>query len=170
MEKSNFLLLLPINKSMKKIEKGFTLVELIIALIISTMIVLAVGGIIVSTFSFWQKGEEQINLQRDISYAALVMEKNIREGISFNIPSNTELDINQASGTGTVTASFWLDIPNNNLMADLGAGGYILVNNVQDLSFTVSSTSSPAVNITLTLNKDNKSSYLESTVMPRNRF
>lgn len=165
-KQSNFLLLLPINKSMKKIEKGFTLVELIIALIISTMILFAVGGIIVSTFSFWQKGEEQINLQKDISYAALVMEKNIREGISFGPPppSGTQLNINQASGI----IRFWLD--NNNLMADLGAGGYILVNNVQDLSFTVSSASSPAVNITLTLNKDNKSSYLESTVMPRNRF
>ncbi|MEA3499636.1 MAG: prepilin-type N-terminal cleavage/methylation domain-containing protein [Candidatus Marinimicrobia bacterium] len=65
-----------------KEEKGFTLIELIIAMVISSIIVITVVIIVVSANKYFIKGTNQLNLQRDYSFIFQLLSKNIRLGNS----------------------------------------------------------------------------------------
>ena len=63
-----------------KQEKGFTLIEMVIAMAISSIIVITVGIIVISSNKYFIKGTNQLNLQRDYSFIVQLLSKNIHPG------------------------------------------------------------------------------------------
>jgi prepilin-type N-terminal cleavage/methylation domain-containing protein len=59
---------------------GFTLVELLVAVVIGSILVLTVGLILVSAQTHWAEGSKKLALQRDASIAMYRMERAIRGG------------------------------------------------------------------------------------------
>jgi len=63
-----------------KREEGFTLIELVIGMIISSIILITVVIIVVSSKKCFIKGTNQLNLQRDYTFIVQLLSKNIRLG------------------------------------------------------------------------------------------
>ncbi|MFH1214021.1 MAG: prepilin-type N-terminal cleavage/methylation domain-containing protein [Candidatus Neomarinimicrobiota bacterium] len=62
-----------------KSNRGFTLTELSIALVISSIIALTASVIVVSASNNFNRGSRQIRLQRDVSFANDLLTNSIRE-------------------------------------------------------------------------------------------
>ncbi|MDA3871696.1 MAG: prepilin-type N-terminal cleavage/methylation domain-containing protein [Candidatus Marinimicrobia bacterium] len=63
-----------------KREEGFTLIELIIGMLISSIILITVVVIVVSSKKCFIKGTNQLNLQRDYTFIVQLLSRNIRLG------------------------------------------------------------------------------------------
>jgi Tfp pilus assembly protein PilW len=63
-------------------KKGFTLIELPIAISATLIIIIAAGTVFTTSYDFWNSSWKKINLQRDASYAMLKMSRHIKAGTS----------------------------------------------------------------------------------------
>jgi len=65
-----------------KQEEGFTLIELAIGMVISSIILITVAVLVVSSKKYFIRGTNQLNLQRDYSFIVQILSRNIRLGNS----------------------------------------------------------------------------------------
>ena len=72
----------------RKGQKGFTLIELIIAMFTSTIVIVAAGSILFYGQKSWNNTWERANLQRDASYAMQRMSRPIKAGTSARVEGN----------------------------------------------------------------------------------
>ena len=115
--------------------KGFTLVELMVAIIILSIVVLSVGMILTSSWRFWNNGWQQVGVQRDASYAFSRIEKVVRAGSSavvlgggsgLQVTSNSITNTFQLNGnvlqliTGSTTENIVSGVQNNTPFSILG--------------------------------------------------
>ncbi len=70
---------------MLKGKKGFSLVELMIAMVIAGILFLIVGIIQVSSTNFWIRGNDKVVLQGESSFMLTVLTKAIRESTNAQI-------------------------------------------------------------------------------------
>jgi len=68
-----------------KRQKGFTLVELICAIMATLILVLAGGTVLATSHSSWNSSWEKVNLQRDASQAMLKINHHIKAGIAAEL-------------------------------------------------------------------------------------
>lgn len=154
----------------RKGQKGFTLIELIIAMFTSTIVIVAAGSILFYGQKSWNSTWKRVNLQRDASYAMQRMTRPIKAGTSARVEGNGKgLRIyNDIEGRWR---RFFVQPAAKNLMlktAIVGesiSGETILDGKVEDLQFNVIGTT---VRIELKLREDNLQTHFVSTVMMRN--
>ncbi len=153
----------------RKGQKGFTLIELIIAMFTSTIVIVAAGSILFYGQKSWNNTCKRVNLQRDASYAMQRMSRAIKAGTSARVEGNgTGLRIyNDIEGAWR---RFFVQPAAQNLMLKTAiVGGNIsetvLNDKVENLQFNVTGTT---VKIELKLREDNLQTHFVSTVMMRN--
>src|SRR4030042_5990080 len=91
-----------------KSRKGLTLIELLIGIIASAIVIFATGIIIVRGQTSWNEAWKKVNLQRDASYAMLVMSQAIKKATSASVSvvgNDKTLRITNAAG-GTTSFSW----------------------------------------------------------------
>ena len=154
----------------RKVQKGFTLIELTIAMLIGAIVILAAGMILFYGQKSWNNTWKRANLQRDASYAMLSISRPIKAGTSAQVEGNGEgLRIyNDKEG---LWRRFFVQSASNNLMlkseivGDNSISKTILDDKVEALQFNVTGTT---VSIDLKLREDNLQTHFASTVMMRN--
>ena len=154
----------------RKVQKGFTLIELTIAMLIGAIVILAAGMILFYGQKSWNNTWKRANLQRDASYAMLSISRPIKAGTSAQVEGNGEgLRIyNDKEG---LWRRFFVQSASNNLMlkseivGDNSISKTILDGKVEALQFNVTGTT---VSIDLKLREDNLQTHFASTVMMRN--
>lgn len=147
-------------------QKGFTLLEVMIAISICAIMILAAGTVLVTGQTFWNRAWQEVNLQRDASYAMFRMSSAAKAATSAKVESEgAALRIYREEGW----IRFFLSPGTKefNLKYEGGAGDTetILNDSVGNLQFNVEGNK---VTILLELNKDNLQTHLVSTVMMRN--
>jgi len=150
----------------RKRRKGFTLIELVIAMFTSAIVIVAAGMILFFGQKTWNSTWDRTNLQRDASYAMLRMTRDIQAGISAQVESNGE-------GLKIFKAGDWVryfaasDASKLALKSETGGGGSetIIEDNLEAVQFKVTGNT---VAIDLKLKEDNLETHFASTVMMRN--
>jgi len=153
----------------RKVQKGFTLIELTIAMLTGAIVILAAGIILFYGQKSWNSTWKRVNLQRDTSYAMQRISRPIKAGTSAQVEGSGEgLRIyNDKEGSWR---RFFVQPASNNLMlkSEIVGGNTtetILDDTVEALQFNVTGTT---VSIELKLREDNLQTHFVSTVMMRN--
>ncbi len=152
-------------KTKRKFRKGLTLIELTIAILTSSIVILATGMVIVLGQSSWNETWQRVTLQRDASYAMLLMSQSIKKASSVSAdPNGKNITITSA---GNTTKFAW-NSGNDLLRRWEGAGSpSTIIDDVQSLQFNVDDVNG-TVRIDLRLQDGDVQTYLLSTVMMRN--
>ena len=144
---------------------GFTLIEVVIAMAISLIVLLAVGAVLVASHTRWNDAWEKVNLQQDASFVILELSKSIKEAASVTVEGEgKEIQVYDADGSwvkytfDSDTDTFQYQIQDQS--AQILIDGY-----VENLEFNVVDN---RVEIDLTLKKDDEEVHLDSTVQMRN--
>ncbi len=154
----------PLAKPGRRSRKGFTLIELVVAIPAALIVLIASGTVLVTSQAFWDSSWRKVNLQRDASYAMLRINRHIKEGTLAEIEDDGKA-IKIYKGTDGMR--FFLEQDSKDLKCEI-EGRYpetIISGNVEDLQFNVDSNK---VRINLLLKKDNLETHLTSEVMIRN--
>ena len=69
---------------------GFSLIEVVIAMGISLIVLLAVGAVLAASHSRWNNTWGKVNLQQDASYVMLELSHAIKEASSATVENNGE--------------------------------------------------------------------------------
>ncbi len=142
-------------------KKGFTLIELMIAVVILSIFILAVGAIVVTSWKFWNGGWEQVELQRDASYAFARIERIVRSGNSATVlGGGSGLQVAE----GAATHIFQLS--GNILQLVTGGNTENIASGVQNN--TPFSQSGNTVTVTLALQDGNAYANFRTTILLRN--
>ena len=153
----------------RKVQKGFTLIELTIAMLTGAIVIVAAGMILFYGQKSWNSTWKRVNLQRDTSYAMQRISRPIKAGSSAQIEGNG-VGIRVYNDIEGVWRRFFVQPAAQNLMLKTAIVGEsisetILDGNVEDLQFNVTGTT---VRIELKLREDNLQTHFVSTVMMRN--
>lgn len=154
----------------RKGQKGFTLIELIIAMFTSTIVIVAAGSILFYGQKSWNNTWQRVNLQRDASYAMQRMSHAVKAGTSAKVEADGK-GIRVYNDVKGIWRRFFVQPAANNLMLKTAIVGEsssdetILDDRVEDLQFNVTGTT---VSIDLKLRDDNLQTHFVSTVMMRN--
>jgi prepilin-type N-terminal cleavage/methylation domain-containing protein len=147
--------------------KGFTLVELLVAMSAGLIVVLAAGIVIYLGQISWNDAWNKVNLQRDASYAMLAMSQYIKKATDVNDTDFTLTSLPLKVDGNDVIFSY--DADANDLLCEVGGNTQtILDGKVKDLQFIMDPNYPDTVKINLTLKEDNVELEFESTVMLRN--
>ena len=143
-----------------RLRKGFTIVELLVAMTAFSVMILAVGLLLVYGWDGWRKSTHSVNMQRD---AVLAMEQIAREIRNSNITEITD----DSDGIYFTALGFVRTNSATILAADIAAFPGV---NIDPKSFDVSYAPTNAVTVRFTLFTDrnaDRNNY-EMTVNTRN--
>jgi prepilin-type N-terminal cleavage/methylation domain-containing protein len=160
-------------KTKIKSRKGFTLVELLVAIAAGLIVVLAAGIVMYLGQISWNDAWKKVNLQRDASYAMLAMSQYIKKAkCAEDVNDGTALKLYlqcQCPPSCDPNVIFSYDADANDLLCVVeGNTQTILDGEVGDLEFDMDPNYPDTVKINLTLKEDNVELEFESTVMMRN--
>ena len=153
------------NSMKAKKRKGFTLMEVVTAMGISTIVILAGGAVLVASHIRWNKAWNDVNLQRDASYTMLELTNSIRACAAATVESNgTAIRIYDRDGDWEL---FSLGSGSDNIRYEIEGQSprTIIDRNLEGLQFNIDSNK---VTIDLKLKKGNQQINLVSTVLMRN--
>ena len=155
----------------RKRQKGFTLIELIIAMFTGTIVIVATGMILFFGQKTWNSTWDRTNLQRDASYAMLRMTRDIKAGTSAQVESNGDglkifnggdwVRFFTASGAKMLT----LKRETGGVSYQTALSGIVLEDNVEAVKFNVIGST---VTIDFKMKEYNLETHFASTVMMRN--
>lgn len=150
--------------------KAFTLIELLIASLIGTLVVAGVWFIYLMSTNIWKEGYVQVTLQQEAGLAMDKMvwgmdERNaIREASSVSIPNS--YTIKYTSGIDSVERSFYLE--NGEILYDPDTSStddeYAIAEDVSSLTF---SQTGDVVTITLNAQQDVRGKYINVLLTTR---
>jgi type II secretory pathway pseudopilin PulG len=150
----------------RKRQKGFTLIELVIAIFTGTIVIVAAGMILFFGQRTWNSTWDRTNLQRDASYAMFRMTRDIKAGASAQVEdSGTSLKIfNGADWVRFFTASGGSMLA---LKRETGGGASetVIEDSVEAVQFNVTGNT---VTIDFKMKEYNLETHFASTVMMRN--
>lgn len=147
----------------KKKSNGFTLIELMIALLAGTFILLASASALIAGQTSLNRAFQKVELQRQGANVMLLLSHTIKMGSSAQVDEQGKtLTIHRNTG--------WVQFAcneNNDLVTQVEGGALqtIIDNSVESLRFTVLNNK---VEIDLRLKQNNMKTYFSSTVMLRN--
>ena len=152
-------------------QRGFTLVELMVATLAGIILVLATGMLMSIGHNNWNAAWKRANLQRDASYVMLRMNRPIRAGISAKVDAD-------GKGLRIYTEGGWMRFfvaqgaSKLTLKSEIGSDAHetitsetILDDKIEDLQFNVTGNT---VTIDLKLKEDDLQTHFVSTIMMRN--
>jgi prepilin-type N-terminal cleavage/methylation domain-containing protein len=146
----------------KKIHHGFTLVELMVATALVSVLFFALATVYLLVDASWDRGEAMISLGRDGSYAVEEMAMAVRLGTSMQIGPSTSLTIKDAADS--TIARYYLQASDSTLR-DL-SGNKIIPSKVDSLQF---SQAGNTVDIGLVLtNSEGQTGYFNTSASLRN--
>jgi len=148
-----------------KKRKGFTLMEVVTAMGISSIVILAGGAVLVASHTRWNKAWDDVNLQRDASYTMLELTRSIRACASATVEADgTAIRIYDRDGAWEL---FSLGTGADNIQYEIEGQSprTIIDRNLEGLQFNVVGN---RVTIDLKLIKDNQQIHIVSTVLMRN--
>ena len=153
----------------RKVQKGFTLIELIIAMFTSSIVIVAAGSVLFFGQKTWNSTWDRMKLQRDASYAMLRMSRAVKAATSARVEGDGK-GIRIYNNIEGNWRRFFVAPAVDSLMlkgeiVEDNISETILDDNVEALQFNVTGTT---VTIDLTLRKDNLQTHFASTVMMRN--
>ncbi|OHB85727.1 MAG: hypothetical protein A2Z38_06195 [Planctomycetes bacterium RBG_19FT_COMBO_48_8] len=149
----------------EKKRKGFTLMEVVITMGISTIVILAGGAVLVASHTRWNKAWDDVNLQRDASHTMLELTRSIRACAAATVESNgTAIRIYDRDGDWEL---FYLGSGADSIQYEIEGQSprTIIDRNLEGLQFSIEGN---RVTIDLKLKKDNQQINLVSTVLMRN--
>lgn len=146
-----------------KSQKGFTLIELVIAIVAGVVLVLAAGIILFIGQIFWNQAWKKANLQRDASYVMLRMSRSIKAGTAAEVADDGKTV--KIYRSGDYIRFFWVEGTRDLRSQTEGKPEIILNNKVEDLQFNVEGNK---VTIDLKLKEDDAQTHFVSTAMMRN--
>lgn len=112
-------------------QKGFSLIEMMVVVVILGLIVLGLVTFFTGGAKSWVAGQSQLEAQRNARQAMDIMVREIIEGNSIASGSNaTSITINYLASFGKSPVTYSLS------GTTISRGGNTLINNVQSLSFT----------------------------------
>jgi len=147
-----------------KRQNGFTMVELMVAVITGLIVILAASIVGVTGHKSWNQAWERANLQRDASYAMQRINQSVKAGISAKVlPDVKSVRINRENGW----ERFYFVPCTSSIMYQFEGHEPITIidGKVEDIEFDVQDS---MVGIELELKQDNLQFHLISTVMMRN--
>jgi prepilin-type N-terminal cleavage/methylation domain-containing protein len=116
-----------------KSSQGFTLVELMVAVALISILFFGLAGIYLLIDDSWERGSSLVNLQRDGSYALEEVATAVRMGASAIISPSTQLTVKDVND---VTISrFYLEGSDNTLRDD--SGTKVIPSSVDSLLFSL---------------------------------
>jgi len=147
-----------------KLQKGFTLAELICAIAATLIVILAGGAVLATSHISWNRSWKKVNLQRDASYAMLIISRHIKAGTSA-VPEDDGKAIKIYKDANWIRIS--LDQGSNDLKCESGGktADTIIRGNVEDLKFDVDNNK---VTISLILKEDDLVTHFVSDATVRN--
>lgn len=154
----------------RKVQKGFTLIELMISMFTSTIVIVAAGSILFYGQKSWNNTWQRVNLQRDASYAMQRMSRAVKAGTSAKVEGNG-IGLRVYNDIEGSWRRFFVQSAANSIMLKTAIVGEsisdetILDGKVEVLQFNVTGTT---VRIELKLREDNLQTHFVSTVMMRN--
>lgn len=154
----------------RKVQKGFTLIELMISMFTSTIVIVAAGSILFYGQKSWNNTCKRVNLQRDASYAMQRMSSAVKAGTSAKVEGNG-IGLRVYNDIEGSWRRFFVQSAANSIMLKTAIVGEsisdenILDGKVEVLQFNVTGTT---VRIELKLREDNLQTHFVSTVMMRN--
>ncbi len=153
----------------RKRQEGFTLIELIIATIISAIVIVAAGSILLHGQRSWNNTWNRLNLQREASYAMLRMSNDVRAGTSAQVEDDGK-GLRIYNSDAENWRRFFVQTAANNLTlkSEIVGGNTtetIINYKVEALQLNVTGNT---VRIELKLKEDHLQTHFASTVMMRN--
>jgi len=148
-----------------KKRKGFTLMEVVTAMGISAIVILAGGAVLVASHTRWNKAWDDVNLQRDASYTMLELTRSIRACASATVEADgAAIRMYDRDGAWEL---FSLGTGADNIQFEIEGQSprTIIDRNLEGLQFNIEGN---RVTIDLKLKKDNQQINLVSTVLMRN--
>lgn len=148
-----------------KRKDGFTLIEVVVAMGISLIVLLAVGAVLATSHTRWNNVWKKVNLQQNASYVMLKLSHSIKEATSATVGDNgKEIQINDTDGNWV---KYTFDANANSFEYEVqGQSAVTLIDGyVENLGFTVEDNK---VGINLTLKKSDQEVHLDTTVQMRN--
>ena len=142
--------------------RGFTLTELMVAIVTVLIVVLATGAVMSMGHRNWRQAWERTNLQRDASYAVLKISQLAKRANSAVVDNEGKaVTINTQDGSTRISFTNQ-DIY---LQANDGPVQTVLEGEVEDVTFTVND---GLLGIDLKLEKNHVETHLVTTVLMRN--
>ena len=148
-----------------KHHRGFTFIEMIIAIVISTIAMMALAAPFMAERRFWLSGTAQSESQRDAQVVLRAIARKVRESTSYNVGTNT---FNVPCGT----CQFRLAGASNNQlqMVDnctwpITTTTWIDGNRSQVTNFTITPVNSRLVQVQLSVTYNNRESESLTTEM-----
>ena len=149
-----------------KKQKGFTMMELVITMCISSIVILAGGAVLATSHKQWNKALNEVNLQREGSYIMLELSRSIRSGTSAAIvdADGEAIKIYDSEGDWKKIS---IGTEGNDIKCEIEGqtAQTIIDRDLEGLQFNIESNK---VTIDLKLKKDNQQLHLVSTVVMRN--
>jgi len=142
---------------------GFTLVELMMAMLATAILALTVGSLLVFAWKGWRINNESVNMQRDVSLAMKIMAREIRKASIENITDGNQLTCINATNTVSFTVSD--DDLNIQVNSDTA---WPIVRDCVDSFSTTADTSTGSVVIRLELATGSDDSEIIATTYSRN--
>jgi len=141
-------------------KKGFSLIEMMVALGILSLVIIGLVTFFSGGTRAWVTGQYQLEAQRNARFSMDRMVREIREGTSIDeISSDTTIKINYLASFGKNPVTYSLS--DNTISRD----GIPLINNVKILNFTYPDASAPLSKVHILLEVDvDKDDYADITL------
>ena len=166
-------------------KKGFTLLEAMVVLLISTVIIAALFMTMTSGRSSWSTADTEISLQQDLRKAIVTMGQELRDSGNAHISClangtpQSSISFNVSQGVDGTGNMIWSTIPVNysvisgQLVRTENGNSEILANNITSLAFVRTASAVNIVRINLTAQRTTQFSRLinassNTAVMLRN--
>ena len=149
---------------MRNKTSGFTLIELMIAMIVAGIGILAVSWILLLNQSSWKEGNAKLELQRDTYLAMLKIEYELRLASLADVTTSDSTLVIDTNGK-----KFFLQSDDLLFQSSSDSPSEVVVEGDTGTDFNVATSNDvDVVNINFTLVRGNLESFITTSVMPRN--
>ncbi len=119
--------------------RGFTLIEMLAAMAVFMVVIIAVVSLFSESFMIFFSGSHHIRMQQDADWALATMAARIRQGRKLTFPNSGKLGVIEAEGT-SIYSSYYYQDGNKLTYIDRGTTRTLLPNSkfyyVSNLTFT----------------------------------
>jgi prepilin-type N-terminal cleavage/methylation domain-containing protein len=143
--------------------RGFTIIELMVAMVIGSILAITAGSMLYYIFLTWHRNTDEVELQRDATIAMNMISRAIRAATANDIQAASQSLVIKNKTFYNTNSSLWYDpdttIANNEIE--------IINNKVNSISF-INNAPEHSIGIDIELQDGVKSTAVSSTISYRN--